>query len=99
MPRARFVFDAPLWEYHGSGAWHFVSLPPEVSDEIADLDAGPRTAFGSVRVTVTVGATTWSTSVFPDRKSATYLLPVKKSVRQAELLTVGDVAKVELVVD
>ena len=47
---------------------------------------------------VTIGTTRWSTSVFPDRKRGTYVLPLKKQVRIAERLVVGSPAKVSLVV-
>ena len=43
-----------------------------------------------MRVAVTVGATSWRTSLFPDSKTGAYLLPVKKAVRVAERLDVGD---------
>ena len=85
-----FEFTAPLWRYPGEGGWHFVSLPPEIGDDITDVTAGIRGGFGSVRVAVTVGATAWRTSIFPDNKTGTYLLPVKKEVRDAEKLETGD---------
>ncbi len=56
----------------------------------------PAAGFGSRRVEVTVGATTWRTSVFPDNASASYLLPVKKAVRVAEGLDEGDEITVRL---
>jgi hypothetical protein len=90
-----YVFDAELWQWdvRRADSWTFVSLPAEVSDEIRELvGAVPRRGFGSVRVRVTVGASTWATSVFPGRDS--YVLPVKKAVRTAEGLDVGDVAAV-----
>ena len=83
-----YRFTAPLWEYPGEGSWYFVTVPEEISDEITDLTEGRRKGFGSVRVTVTVGATTWQTSVFPS-KTGTYILPIKKPVRTAEELTEG----------
>ena len=83
-------FTAPLWRYPDADGWHFVSLPPEISADITDLTAGARRGFGSVRVAVTVGATSWRTSLFPDSKTGAYLLPVKKAVRVAERLDVGD---------
>lgn len=94
-----FEFVAPLWLYPGDAGWHFVSVPGEVSDDIDALTAGNRRGFGSVRVTVTVGSTNWQTSIFPDSKSGTYMLPVKKAVRAAEgLSTDGDVTvRLELV--
>lgn len=92
----RFSFAAPLWRYPGTGNWHFVTVPVDVSADIEDLSAGIRRGFGSVRVAVTVGGTRWRTSVFPDGKSGTYLLPVKKAVRQAEDLEVDEDVPVTL---
>jgi len=85
-----FEFAAPLWRYPAADGWHFVSLPAEVSAEITDITAGARRGFGSVRVGVTIGASSWRTSIFPDSKTGVYLLPVKKAVRVAEHLHVGD---------
>lgn len=94
-----FEFAAPLWRYPAADGWHFVSLPAEVSAEITDITAGARRGFGSVRVGVTIGATSWRTSIFPDSKTGVYLLPVKKAVRVAERLEVGDQIKAQLEID
>jgi hypothetical protein len=95
---AAFTFDAELWEHDGPAAWYFLSLPEADADAIEDM-AGDRTnGFGSVRVEVTIGSTTWRTSIFPDTKRETFVLPVKKAVRVAEGLGAGTVARVELVV-
>jgi hypothetical protein len=91
-----FEFGAPLWRYPGDDGWHFVSLPAEVSAEITEITAGVRRGFGSVGVDVTVGATSWRTSIFPDSKTGTYLLPVKKAVRLAEHLETGDEVRAQL---
>ena len=91
-----FEFGAPLWQYPGADGWHFVSLPAEVSGEITEITPGVRRGFGSVRVDVTVGATSWRTSIFPDSKTGTYLLPVKKAVRVAERLEAGDDVRAQL---
>ncbi|HWI05275.1 MAG TPA: DUF1905 domain-containing protein [Acidimicrobiales bacterium] len=47
---------------------------------------------------MTIGGTRWSTSIFPDRKRGTYLLPVKKEVRAAEQLAAGVTATIDLAV-
>jgi hypothetical protein len=91
-----FEFAAPLWQYPGDSGWHFVSVPAEVSADIADLTGGTRRGFGSVRVAVTVGGTSWRTSIFPDSKTSTFLLPVKKAVRVGEHLDVGDDVRVRV---
>ena len=95
-----YDFAAPLWRWDAkdeatSGAWFFVSLPFDVSDDI-EATAGPGKGFGSVRVKVTVGSSTWRTSVFPSGERKTYVLPVKKAVRVAEGLEEGTEAKVRL---
>jgi len=45
---------------------------------------------------VTVGSSTWNTSIFPDTKSESFLLPVKKAVRVAEDLDDGAPVDVRL---
>lgn len=85
----RFRFTAPLWQWNGDGGWFFVTLPDTATADIREIPRMPR-GFGSVRVRVTVGDTTWSTSLFPDTKLGSYLLPMKKAVRSAERLDEGD---------
>lgn len=96
--RDSYTFTAEVWEHHGSAAWHFLSLPDDIADEIDERHGHHAGGFGSVRVEVTIGATTWRTSLFPDTKRATYLLPVKKPVRTAEGLADGSPARVRLTV-
>ncbi len=92
---AVYVFEAELWLAGASEAWTFLTLPLEVSDDVGAV-AGPPRGFGSVRVEVTIGATTWLTSVFPDAASRCYVLPVKRAVRRAEDVEAGDTARVAL---
>ena len=76
-------------EHQGSAAWFFVSLPEDVADDIEAEHGHRARGFGSVRVEVSTGSTTWTTSVFPDTKRGTYVLPVKQPVRRAEGLLAG----------
>jgi hypothetical protein len=48
-------------------------------------------------VTAKLGATTWTTSLFP--KQGRYLLPVRDAVRKAETVEIGDVVSVRLVIE
>ena len=93
-----FTFTATVWEHEGAGAWHFVSLPDEEADDIEERFGGHARGFGSLRVDVSIGSTRWQTSIFPDAKRHTYVLPVKKAVRIAEALVAGSDATVSLVV-
>ncbi len=90
MAAGDYRFDAELWRYQGDAAWYFVTLPHDISDEIAELTEPDRRGFGSVRVTVTIGRTTWQTSLFPDTKAGAYVLPIKRAVRVAESIDDGD---------
>jgi hypothetical protein len=98
MAPSRFSFVAEVWEHEGPAAWHFVSLPEAVADDIEATYGHQARGFGSLRVEVTIGRTRWSTSIFPDRKRGTYVLPVKKSVRVAEGLGAGAPARLTLTV-
>lgn len=93
-----FLFTAEVWEHQGQAAWHFLSLPEDVADDIEEEFGHRAKGFGSVPVEVTIGATTWTTSIFPDNKRGTYLLPVKKAVRKAEDLADGSTPHVTLTV-
>jgi hypothetical protein len=92
------TFDAELWVWDArrEDTWTFVSVPADISEDIREVTAGPRRGLGSVRVRVTVGGTTWQTSIFPSSSGGGYVLPVKRAVRRAEGLDVGDVAAVTL---
>lgn len=84
-----YEFNAKLWEWRGQGAWCFVSLPAEYYDEIRLVANSPRRGFGSQKVEVTIGKSVWRTSIFPESKTNTYILPVKKEIRIKERITVG----------
>lgn len=93
------AFRATIWEHTPDepGSWHFLTLPADVAEEVS-FEAGPRGGFGSVRVEVTIGSTTWRTSLFPDSRAGSFVLPVKKQVRQAGGLQAGDDCEVRLAV-
>ena len=77
------TFIAQLWEAEATAAWVFVTVPRPIADEIEE-HRRDHAAFGSVKVAVAVGDTTWCTSLFPDTCIGSYVLPVKHSVREVE---------------
>lgn len=91
-----YRFRTELWLHQGDAAWHFATVPDDVSDDIEARTSHLSRGFGSVRVRVTIGSSTWTTSVFPDSKRGAYLLPVKKEVRRAEGVGAGDDIEVTL---
>ncbi|NNM44450.1 DUF1905 domain-containing protein [Knoellia koreensis] len=93
MSRPSWTVTAPLWMWH---SFHMLTVSEDVSDEIADLAEGRSGGFGSVKVEVTCGGTTWQTSLFPSSEQAAYVLPMKAAVRKAEGLAAGQPATVTI---
>ncbi len=85
-----FNLKAKVWVYPGMAAWRFLSLPKKESQEIGRLFAEQKRGWGSLPVLVTIGKTSWKTSIFPDKKSGSYLLPLKVEVRKKEDIRDGD---------
>ncbi|MEK6540772.1 MAG: DUF1905 domain-containing protein [Pseudomonadota bacterium] len=97
-----WVTRGPVWIWRGNGngpppkaAWYFLTISGEVAQAIR-AGAGQRRGFGSVRVTATIGATSWQTSLFPAKELGGYLLPLKATVRKAEGLEADTEADVTL---
>ncbi|WP_411374644.1 DUF1905 domain-containing protein [Arthrobacter sp. MPF02] len=90
-----YIFTAELWLFPGEAGWHFLTLPPDVADDIAEQDTSSK-AFGSVKVTAEVAGHSWQTSLFPDAKTGSYLLPVKKAVRNKAGISAGDSVEAKL---
>ncbi len=97
-PDIALTFEAEVWVYSGPAAWHFVTLPEEAASMVRFV-AGKAPGFGSVRVRAGVGKARWTTSLFPDRKSGSYLLPLKADIRKGEKISAGDRIAVSLTVN
>lgn len=93
---ASFTFTGELFPWKGDGAsWRFLRLPPTIADDIRALPVEPR-GFGSIRVAVRIGETRWHTSLFPEKASGSYVLAVKKDVREREGINDGDTVTVAI---
>lgn len=95
---ARYSFSAALWEWESKTSWYFFSLPEPDADDIDERFGRKAAGFGSIRVEVTIGTSTWRTSIFPSTSEKTYVLPVKKAIRTAEDLSPGSKTTVELTI-
>lgn len=88
-----------LWNFE-KGSWHFFTLDKETSDAIYFATSlnrlGHKRGFGAVKVRVIIGATIFTTSIFPGSADKSYILPLKASVRKAENLCAGNEIEVEL---
>lgn len=90
-----FTTTKPLWRYTAETAsWFFVTLDKKLSNKIKKADKKAN-GWGQRKVEVTVGKTTWQTSLFPG-KLDTYVLPIKSQVRKAETIREGDNVKLKI---
>ncbi len=80
-------------------AWYFVPVTKPVGMEIKTTYAAFAKGFGSLPVTVIIGKTTWTTSIFPDKYSGSYILPLKASVRKKEEIEAGEMLTYHLSVN
>ncbi|MEZ4180318.1 MAG: DUF1905 domain-containing protein [Candidatus Doudnabacteria bacterium] len=96
MTSPTYKFKSEIWEYPGKAAWYFVTLPTklgqQIRNEFGDLAAG----FGSLPVKVKLKQVEWDTSIFPDKKSSSYVLPLKAKVRKAAQVKVSDTINIEI---
>jgi hypothetical protein len=85
-----YIVRSQIWRYKGAAAWYFANLTTKQSAEVKAHHGATARGWGSIRVRVRIGKTEWSTSLFPDKKSGTYLFAIKADVRKAENLSDGD---------
>jgi hypothetical protein len=97
-----WTITTPLWIWRGSGdgpppkaAWYFLTIDGDAAAAIRAA-AGPTGGWGSVRVQAQIGATSWTTSLFPSKEAGGYLLPVKAAVRCATGIADGAAVTVSL---
>ena len=86
----KFKLKSEVLLYPGMAGWHFASVPKKESAEIKKIFGALAGGWGSLPVDVTIGKTRWKTSIFPDKKTGTYLLPLKADVRKKESIFAGD---------
>ena len=89
-----FSFAGEVWHWRGPSPFHFVSVPEEMSTEIAE--EAPRLSYGwgAIAAEVSSGGSIWTTAIFP--KDGVYIVPLKRSVREAEGIEPGDVVPIAL---
>ncbi len=85
---SEFEFSGELWHWRGPSPFHFVTVPEEAAHDIKDMSADVTYGWGMIPVMVTIGATEWQTSLWP--KDDRYIVPIKKAVRVAEHLELGN---------
>ncbi|RKR74026.1 DUF1905 domain-containing protein [Frondihabitans australicus] len=90
-------FEGEVCEWRGPAPFHFVTVPDDAADAIADVASLVTYGWGMIPVTLTVGDTTVTTSLWP--KDGAYVVPIKKRVQDAERVAIGDRIEVRLTLE
>lgn len=90
-------FSGQVWEWRGPAPYHFVTVPDDDADRIKDVEAMISYGWGMIPVSVTIGGTSWTTSLWP--KNGAYVVPLKDAIRQAERISLDDTVSVRLDLD
>jgi hypothetical protein len=88
------AFRSTLVDWHGPPPYVFARIPDDESDEIADVAHLATYGWGCIPVSVRIGSTDFTSSLFPHEDC--YMLPVKVAVRRAEEIDVGDEVAVDM---
>ena len=99
----QITHTGPLWRWttpSAPAAWHFITIDGPAGEALSATALmrrmeGMSRGFGSLKVLVTIGDSTFKTSVFPSKETG-WMLPVKASIRKAEGLSAGEVVEVLL---
>ena len=83
-----------MFEWRGPSPFYFVRVPDDESQTIRDVASIVTYGWGVIPVTVSIGATVATTSLFP--KDGGYLVPIKNALRLPEKIAVGDLVTVRL---
>lgn len=87
IPCMEFQIRGKLIHWRGPSPFHFVPIPTKESAKIRSMAPQLTYGWGVIPVTVTIGSTSFSTSLFP--KDGVYLVPIKNAVRTAQELSLG----------
>ena len=83
-----------IWYWKGPAPHYFVTVPAKESSDLKDIVGLVTYGWGMIPVTVRIGKTEWTTSMFP--KDGVYIVPIKASIRKAENLEQGDTVTARL---
>lgn len=89
-------FSGRVVEWRGPAPYFFVPLPAQECADVQEVAALASYGWGVIPVEARIGATPFTTSLFP--KDGGYLLPLKDAVRRPQRIAAGDVVEVALTV-
>ena len=90
----QLTFSGDVFEWRGPAPFYFIEVPADESAQIKEVASIVSYGWGVIPVTVKIGKTEITTSLFP--KQGKYLVPLKDAIRRPEQLEVGSTTQVTL---
>ncbi len=94
----QFTLNAKVCVFSGPVAWYYLILPKQAGQTIKKRFGHSAKGWGSLPVDIRAGAFEWQTSIFPDKKSGSYILPLKLEARKATQVKKGDTLNFRLTI-
>ncbi len=90
------TFSGDVFEWRGPAPFYFVAVPDDESAAIKEVSSLVSYGWGVIPVSVRIGKTEITTSLFP--KQGKYLVPLKDVLRKPEGLEVGQQVTITLTI-
>lgn len=90
----KIEFRGEIWTWRGPSPYYFVTVPARQCEDLKTISGFVTYGWGMIPVTARIGATEWTTSLFP--KDGRYIVPLKDKVRKAEALVEGKKVTIRL---
>lgn len=88
----QYTFSAKVWY----SEWYFVSLPKNLASEIRGDFKCFEEGWGRLKATARINNSEWKTAIWFDKKSQTYLLPIKAEIRKKEKIGADNEVEITL---
>jgi hypothetical protein len=92
----QLTFSGDVFEWRGPAPFYFVAVPDDESAEIKEVASVVSYGWGVIPVSVRIGKTEITTSLFP--KQGKYLVPLKDVLRKTEGIVVGKSVEITLTI-
>lgn len=90
-------FTAEIIEWRGPAPYLFAPIPQRQSNQIKEIAKQVSYGWGVIPVSVRIGETVLTTSLFP--KDGLYYLPIKVAMQRAEVVGLGDRVTAKISID
>jgi hypothetical protein len=87
-------FSTEIWYWRGPAPFYFATVPDEFARDIHDIADELTYGWGMIPATVSLGGSTWPTSLWP--KDGSYIVPIKAAIRRAESVDAGQPVTITL---